>query len=216
MTKNKSARWLLAMFSCMLSVNVFSAEPSSTSSSAPATPQDALIRGFAKYQAGRVENLVLNEFVDDLVEEPSFKAFFPATSNAVANFKSDVAGKRLIPLLQEEFKNVDLVNLSLAAECAKSKGSSKKDKEDKVNMANIVLASFKKEGSSSDGPFAKQILAFCGLLPVTSDGNKLRIKKGKKNEADSFIQTLLDPVSKDPMGNKTDKVAALENIKTSS
>lgn len=211
MTKNKSAQWLCAMLGCVFGVNVFAGQPSSAT--VTTSPQDALIRGFAKYQAGRVENLVLNEFVDDLVEEPSFKAFFPATSNAVANFKSEVAGKRLIPLLQEEFKNVDLVNLSLAAECVKSKGSSEEDKKDKVKMADIVLDSFKNK-SSNAGPFAKQILAFCGLQPVGSDSEDLSIIDNTK--AKTFIAKHSITANEDQMKKNSDAAVAVGSQEKSS
>lgn len=76
---------------------------------------ESLIKGFAKYQAGRIENIILNNIVDDIEENIYFKRMFSKTSVAVSNY-DDVSGRRLIPLMQHFIKQ-DIKNFQKFSEC---------------------------------------------------------------------------------------------------
>jgi exosome complex RNA-binding protein Csl4 len=86
---------------------------------APAAVADSsdLVKGFAKYQAGRVENIVLDAFIYDLANEKYLQQFFPDTSNSINEYDS-ISGKRLIPLLSYYVKK-DLESLETLARCVK-------------------------------------------------------------------------------------------------
>ena len=58
-----------------------------------------VIKGFSKYQAGRVENIILNEMLSEVRSNRYFIQIFPMTNDAVDNYGNE-SGKRLIPLMQ--------------------------------------------------------------------------------------------------------------------
>lgn len=113
---------------------------------APVTPTAALIKGFAQYQAKRVENLLLDQFVDDLARRPYFQLFFPQTSRAIGDYR-DIAGKRLLPLMDYYF-NEDLKTFKLLGDCLR------RDRADldKVNAFVRWVSAFRpgKKGSAQD------------------------------------------------------------------
>lgn len=78
-----------------------------------------LVKGFAKYQAGRVENIVLDKFIYDLANEKFLKQFFPETSGSINEYDG-ISGKRLIPLLSFYVKK-DLKTLKDLADCVENK-----------------------------------------------------------------------------------------------
>lgn len=68
---------------------------------APVTAEQALIQGFARWQANRIEKIILNEAVDDIARDPYVKRFFPqASENIIVYSGSGASSKRLIPLMQ--------------------------------------------------------------------------------------------------------------------
>ena len=60
---------------------------------------DDVIKGFSKYQAGRVENILLNEMLYEIRDNRYFMQLFTQTNEAVDNYGNE-SGKRLIPLMQ--------------------------------------------------------------------------------------------------------------------
>lgn len=66
---------------------------------APVTTEQALIQGFARWQANRIEKIILNEAVGDIARDPYVKRFFSQTSENIIVY-SGVSSKRLIPLMQ--------------------------------------------------------------------------------------------------------------------
>lgn len=97
----------------------------------------SIVKGFALYQAGRVENIILDSFINDLANERYLKQFFPETSASVNGY-SDISGKRLIPLLKH-YVNVDLGSLRGLADCVK-KGI-KQAEENNEKDSDKVIAS---------------------------------------------------------------------------
>jgi len=80
---------------------------------------DSLVKGFANYQAGRVENLVLDEFLYDLANQKYLKLFFPLTAKNIQTFDG-ISGKRLIPELKVYFEK-DLGQLRILSTCIQDK-----------------------------------------------------------------------------------------------
>lgn len=114
---------------------------------AATTESGALIKGFAQYQAKRVEGLLLDQFVDDLAQRPYFQLFFPQTSRAIGDY-SDISGKRLIPLMDYYF-NEDLKTVKLLGDCLR------RDRGDvgKVNAFSNWVSAF---GPPKDGEARKE------------------------------------------------------------
>lgn len=74
-----------------------------------------VIQGFAKYQAGRVENIVLNEMLSEIRTNRFFIQLFPQTNDAINNYGSE-SGKRLIPLMQH-FVKADIESFDEFSKC---------------------------------------------------------------------------------------------------
>ncbi|WOH38964.1 hypothetical protein RI844_07020 [Thalassotalea fonticola] len=75
---------------------------------ANASEEESLIKGFAQWQASRVEKILINEVLEDITEDPYTKRFFSSTSRNYSFYESSNA-QRLIPLLQHYIK-VDIDN----------------------------------------------------------------------------------------------------------
>jgi len=88
----------------------------------------ALIQGFAKYQASRVEKLVLNEFLNDLAKNELIVQFFPDTSFAMKEYNGATAAKRLLPLIQF-YVQQDLNRLGDLATCLSPGNETNKSKD---------------------------------------------------------------------------------------
>lgn len=71
---------------------------------------DALIKGFTKWQANRIERIILDEAMSDITADPYVKRYFPDTAQNVSAYNS-VSSKRLIPLMQHYIKK-DVQRLS--------------------------------------------------------------------------------------------------------
>ena len=142
-----------ALFSLGLAQGAKADEVPATSST------EAIIKGFAKFQAGRVERLVLDQFLDDLAHQQFVVKFFPQTSTSVTQFNG-TSGKRLIPLLQYYF-HADLDTLQKFADCLAPRSAAGKLLLDKVNgkpmFDNIknFLATVR-DGSKSIDDFTQQ------------------------------------------------------------
>ena len=88
-------------------------------STAFAGNSESLVKGFADYQAGRVENIILDDFMYDLAKQKYLKKFFPLTSKNIETFDG-ISGKRLIPVISYYFEQ-DLVPLRNMSFCLKQK-----------------------------------------------------------------------------------------------
>jgi len=115
------------IFFVSLAVTVFS-------SSAIADSSD-LVKGFAKYQAGRVENILLDQFIYDLANEKYLKQFFPATSKSISEYDG-ISGKRLIPLLSY-YIEIDLEAINDLVKCVKEQVWNPIKKIDSGNLTNV-------------------------------------------------------------------------------
>ena len=62
----------------------------------------AIVEGFARYQAARVETLVLNEFAYSLADDRLMRKFLPSAGSAVRNYKG-ISGQRLLPIIRAQF-----------------------------------------------------------------------------------------------------------------
>ncbi|MAL97756.1 MAG: hypothetical protein CL583_04810 [Alteromonadaceae bacterium] len=76
---------------------------------------ETMIKGFAEYQAGRVERSVLNGFLDHVVDDPSMRTLFPDLSGAISGYY-EKNGQILLPLMQYYFEK-DLDRLSSFRDC---------------------------------------------------------------------------------------------------
>jgi len=77
--------------------------------------EDDVIQGFAKYQAGRVETIFMNDMIGELKDNRYFKQMFSMTNEAIVNY-NDGAGKRLIPLIQY-FVKEDIKKFQKFSQC---------------------------------------------------------------------------------------------------
>lgn len=100
------------------------------------SPTSTLIKGFAQYQASRVERLILDEFVADIAADKYFRRFFPKTAGAIAGYKG-ISGKRLIPLMQYYF-DLDVETMESIAACFNDIDKKLKDPE-KVKNATVTI-----------------------------------------------------------------------------
>lgn len=107
------------------------------SSAMEAGPSNAIIEGFAQYQAGRVEQIVLNEFAHDIAKDDLSLRFFPKTAEAVTGYPG-ISGKRLLPLVREFFED-DTDTLQAIAQCYSDIGKQIK-KDEKPTDAQIRAA----------------------------------------------------------------------------
>lgn len=99
---------VLAVSSCALAL-------ASTSHAMTNEQSNTVLAGFAKYQADRVEQLVLDEFARDLADSAYFKQFLPKTSAAIKTY-DDISSRRLIRTIAYYFDQ-DLENLVALGEC---------------------------------------------------------------------------------------------------
>lgn len=65
--------------------------------------EEALIQGFAKWQAGRIEKIILDEALTGIANDPYVERFFSQTSSNI-KFYDKISAKRLIPLMQHYIK----------------------------------------------------------------------------------------------------------------
>lgn len=65
----------------------------------------SFIEGFAKWQADRVEKIILDQAIFSLIENEYVKAFFPETTLAVSSYGGNTSAQRLIPLIQVMIEN---------------------------------------------------------------------------------------------------------------
>jgi len=140
----------------------------------------AIIKGFAQYQAGRIENLILNQFVEDLANERLFKQFFPKTSQAIASYDG-ISGKRLIPLMQFFFKQ-DVHSLKKIAKCIST--------HDRKKEAIENFSLFQKEGYTTETYLKEKVDTIKTGKPSNfCDDTNLYWDSSKKEE---FIEEHLD------------------------
>jgi len=78
---------------------------------------DTLVKGFADYQAGRVENIILDEFLYNLANQKYLIKFFPLTANSIKTYDA-ISGKRLIPVISAYYEK-DLVSIHTMFTCIK-------------------------------------------------------------------------------------------------
>jgi len=69
------------------------------SSPALSTPEETMIKGFVKWQTGRIEKIILDEAIRDITEDPYVDRFFTQTTNNIKIY-GDTSSKRLIPIMQ--------------------------------------------------------------------------------------------------------------------
>lgn len=61
---------------------------------------DTLLKGFIKWQAGRVEKAALDTAISNIANDPHIERFFPLTSNEIKLYRSNTSARRLIPQMQ--------------------------------------------------------------------------------------------------------------------
>jgi hypothetical protein len=64
------------------------------------TSANELIKGFAQWQADRVEKIALDQAIFSLMEDQYVQAFFPDTTEAVNSYGGSASAQRLIPLIK--------------------------------------------------------------------------------------------------------------------
>lgn len=116
--KTAKHAWLLGLALIGTASSALAESVATTAVNGKLDPTQALIKGFAQYQADRVQSLVLDEFVTDLASEKIFQQFFPKTSGAVDGF-SNMSGKRLIPLIQY-YANEDIKTMQAIVDKVKA------------------------------------------------------------------------------------------------
>lgn len=177
---------------------------------------EELVKGFAKYQAGRVENIILDGFMEDLANNSYLKKFFPNTSANIKEFDG-ISGKRLIPLLGFYFDK-DLESLNNLYVCVKVKieplrqwKNSKtivpgNDVKDAFKFLDTLLQ-FKKEDSDNVEQFFEKhcsgiTVGLINKLPLIS---KTRTINNRIND-DFFIAVanVSNPVNAEPAESKAD------------
>ena len=150
--------------------------------SAAATSEQALIQGFARWQANRIEKIILDEAVGDIARDPYVKRFFSETSQNISAYRG-VSSKRLVPLMQyyleedvrrfkalasacvpsniEEWFNDDLSVQERAGKAARLYGALKKIGEKPANLgAPYTVSSFIDEACPSADLNASVPLSF--------------------------------------------------------
>ena len=83
--------------------------PSTVTKASTVTPEQALIKGIAQWQAGRVEELLVSQVFNQVFDVPYVKRYFPITVRNLLIYDSTNA-MRLIPIAEHYLKQ-DLDNL---------------------------------------------------------------------------------------------------------
>jgi hypothetical protein len=196
---------------------------------------DALIKGFAKFQAGRVENIVLNNVVDDIEQNEYFKKLFNKTSNAVSNYNG-IQGKQLIPLMQHFIKQ-DIDNFQIFSKCVirlladvEEKGT-KHESYDSIkkyftgdnNQNNTVNTFIYSKCDNDDIKIEELVISFVDKEKVNALTNILSMAdKSKSNYVAMIAKTIKDDkcvYSNNKINSKISDnclTKLKENIKTSS
>lgn len=195
------------VLACGLAVPLAASASADAGATESASASSVLIKGFAQYQAKRVENILLDQFVDDLARQPYFQLFFPQTSRAIGDYDG-IAGKRLIPLMSYYF-NEDLSTVKRLGDCLR------RDRADldKVNAFSRWVETFRPPKAGAATPqrispeaFLKTIYgdaaAACGSQAATQASEK---KGPDKENAESqnvewLVARLENPAFTSPFG----------------
>lgn len=86
----------------------------SSSQAIALTSEEAMIQGFVKWQASRIEKIILDEAIDDITKDPYVERFFTNTADNIKLY-SDTSSKRLVPIMQFYIKS-DINNFKSVVE----------------------------------------------------------------------------------------------------
>ena len=107
---------------------------------------NVLIEGFAEWQAGRVEQIILDQAVFGAIENKYVQTFFPKTTGAVKSYSGSTSAQRLIPIIQTMI-NSDLDDIErVFTECTKGYlvNVSELFRDQKVQEAMDALEAFER------------------------------------------------------------------------
>lgn len=161
-------------------------------SSVQATDQfsSTIIKGFAQWNASRIENIVLSNGLKQAANINEVERFFPLTSNSIKTYKF-LSAKALLPLVQDSIQTDIQAFSKFFGECVpeeiKTIANIDDDKDSKWKDLRAKLTSFI-NGKNPDNLLLKTTDSTCPNLVVSSKEKKAVVKMEQ-----TYLSTPPDP-----------------------